>query len=181
MFGSVALDVVIGLVFIYLLYSLLATTIQELLASWLKLRADMLEQGIKRMLDDGGTEKFSLEFKGHPLIKYFLRDDKSLISFLAPKQKIPSYITAQNFSKVIVELMKDGQPGLNDSTKIRDFIAGQAIAPGDAKRMEQDTLILIKSFAEEANYDVEKFKVKLEGWFDDMMDRVSSWYKRKSQ
>ena len=53
MFNSVALDVVTGLVFIYLLYSLLTTTINEAIASTLNLRAQKLEKAITRMLDDG--------------------------------------------------------------------------------------------------------------------------------
>ncbi len=52
MFNSVALDVVISLVFIYLLYSLLATTVLELIASGFRFRAKILERAIFRMLED---------------------------------------------------------------------------------------------------------------------------------
>ena len=51
MFNSVALNVVIGLVFIFLLYSLLATILSEL-ASWLGLRARNVKEAIDRMLND---------------------------------------------------------------------------------------------------------------------------------
>lgn len=52
MFNNVALDIFIGLVFIYLLYSLLATIIQEMIATRLAFRAKVLEKAILRMLDD---------------------------------------------------------------------------------------------------------------------------------
>ena len=52
MFNSVALDVVIGLVLFYLLYSLLATVLSELIATWLGLRARNLKEAIDRMLND---------------------------------------------------------------------------------------------------------------------------------
>ena len=52
MFGSTALNIVIGLILIYLLYSLLATIIGEIIATGLGLRARNLERSIKRMLDD---------------------------------------------------------------------------------------------------------------------------------
>src|SRR6267142_7015924 len=52
MTGSVALDVVIGLVFVYLLYSLLATIILEMVATGLGLRARNLFTAIDRMLTD---------------------------------------------------------------------------------------------------------------------------------
>ena len=46
-----ALDIAIGLVFIYLLYSLLATTIKEFVATIFSYRSRMLELGIEQMLD----------------------------------------------------------------------------------------------------------------------------------
>jgi len=52
MFNNVALDVVIGLVFVYLLYSLLGTFIEEFIATNIGLRGWVLEKAIKRMLDD---------------------------------------------------------------------------------------------------------------------------------
>ena len=52
MFGSITLDIVIGLVFVYLLYSLLATILAELIASWFGIKARMLRQAIERMLND---------------------------------------------------------------------------------------------------------------------------------
>lgn len=52
MFNSQVLDIVIGLVFIYLIYSLLATILMELLASIFSFRAKILERGVYRMLQD---------------------------------------------------------------------------------------------------------------------------------
>lgn len=51
MFNNVVLDVVIGLVFIYLLYSLLTTTINEFVTIIFAYRSRMLERGIEQMLD----------------------------------------------------------------------------------------------------------------------------------
>src|SRR5665647_1653992 len=105
MFNSVVLDVVIGLVFIYLLYSLLATIIQEIIATYLGLRAKMLKKGISRMLDDDVNAKgISDIFYGHPLIKY-LGENKS--------HSNPAYLAAKNFSKVLIDLLRgeNVQPG----------------------------------------------------------------------
>jgi len=52
MFNNIVLDIVIGLVFIYLLYSLLATLLQELIAVLIGLRAAVLFLALRRMLDD---------------------------------------------------------------------------------------------------------------------------------
>jgi len=46
MTGSIALDVVIGLVFIYTLYSLLTTTVVEFIATFTQFRARNLVKGV---------------------------------------------------------------------------------------------------------------------------------------
>lgn len=55
MFDNAVLDVVIGLVFIYLLYNMLATIPMEIIATNAALRGWVLQKAIERMLDDGAT------------------------------------------------------------------------------------------------------------------------------
>jgi len=50
MFGTVALDV--GLVFVFLLYSLFATILAEMIATFIGLRARNLKEAVDRMLND---------------------------------------------------------------------------------------------------------------------------------
>lgn len=66
LFGSTILEVVLGLAFIYTLLSLLCSSINELLAGFLKLRARNLERAIQNILCD---EDLVREVLGHPLIK----------------------------------------------------------------------------------------------------------------
>ena len=100
MFNNVALDVFIGLIFVFLLYSLLATIIQEIIATRFAIRAKVLEKAILRMLEDGKTtgdvpyldringilhifnlkslmkgKKVAPWFYAHPLIKYLAEDN----------------------------------------------------------------------------------------------------------
>ena len=123
MFNNVALDVFIGLVFVFLLYSLLATIIQEMIATRLGFRAKVLEKAILRMLEDtqsnnnrpfgdridGFLHLLGLKnllktgnvapwFYAHPLIKYLGEDNY---------YSKPAYIDASNFSKVMIDLLKD--------------------------------------------------------------------------
>jgi hypothetical protein len=53
MFDNVAFNVVIGLVLIYLLYSLLVTIVGEVLSTWFGIRPRILRVAIERMLNDG--------------------------------------------------------------------------------------------------------------------------------
>ena len=56
MFGLEILDIVIGLMFVYLLLSLLATALNEYVAALLNLRGKELARGIGRLLDDAGQQ-----------------------------------------------------------------------------------------------------------------------------
>lgn len=56
MFGLQTLDVILGLIFVYLLLSLVCTAVAEVIAQWLNWRAETLAQGI-RLLLTGKSEK----------------------------------------------------------------------------------------------------------------------------
>lgn len=117
MLDNVALNVVIGLVFIYLLYSLFATVLSEIIATKLGLRARNLKEAVDRMLNDGEDDKGfwarfwdSLKlmknpknpritnFYNHPEIKYL----GSTGIF-----KIPSQFKAVSFSKTLLNLLNE--------------------------------------------------------------------------
>ena len=200
MFGSTVLDVVIGLVFIYLLYSLLATLLQEIVATNINLRAKTLKKGIERMLDDDNIkhkesssddekedneeipnhkdekniEKLSKLFYKHPLIKYLGQNRF---------HSKPSYLTPQNFSKVLIDLLRgeDVQPGQNFNPLIQKALNDGKSRWGDETKICPQTLSYLKSLWADAHGDVEKFKSSLEQWFSDTMERASGWYKKKTQ
>src|SRR4051794_39525866 len=66
LFGSTILEVAVGLSFVFFLLSLICSSVNELLASFLKLRARDLERGIQNLLCDPNVAKQVLN---HPLIK----------------------------------------------------------------------------------------------------------------
>lgn len=179
MTGSVALDVVIGLVFIYLLYSLLATILQEILASnIIRLRAKILEKAIRRMLDDTGhvrqtKELLSTAFYQTPLIKY-----------LGPSNgKTPAYIAARNFSKALLDILKGPgtKPGEDFRARIDSSLNNGIGITKEAKITEGETLTFLQSLWADAQGDIDKFKLALEQWFDDTMERATGWYKKRTQ
>jgi hypothetical protein len=226
MFNNVALDVFIGLIFVFLLYSLLATIVQEMIATRLAFRAKVLEKAIIRMLEDGkstfGTgiqerlksfghllgrpnllknKSIAPWFYAHPLIKYLGEDNT---------YSKPAYLSAQNFSKVIIDLLKGfGKIDTNETQTINDSINNETIYKlpidvaadsrnraiqaiiyqqkstlinaSDHIKINSDTALFLKSLWLESAADVEKFKIKLETWFDDTMERCSGWYKRYTQ
>ena len=57
MLGSVVLDVAIGMAFVFLLLSLIASAMQEILASIVQARSANLQRGIRSMLSGDSIEK----------------------------------------------------------------------------------------------------------------------------
>ncbi|HRI20416.1 MAG TPA: hypothetical protein PLA68_05660, partial [Panacibacter sp.] len=198
MFDNIALDVVIGLVFIYLLYSLLVTIIQEIIANKLSFRAKFLEKAVIRMLEDDYSDnnwagilinrltekekkacKFYTSFYAHPLIKYLSEK---------PGKSKPSYIVNETFSKVIVDLLRGDNVGVGENVraKIEDSLKDGTLkwdkrANAKGSEIQPKTLSYLTSIWIDAQGDVEKFKVLLERWFDETMNRTTGWYKRYTQ
>lgn len=204
MFDSVALDVVIGLVFIFLMYSLLATTINEGIASVLNLRAKKLEQALTKLLDDGINyheniwtllieffEKKWLRIKKilnfifskkiekpkHEMSLLELFYDHPSIKYLGENKihNIPSYISPEFFSKALIDILKK-KGNESEPNNTNEIQAGiNAIANSNETKSYIQTLLI------EAENDTGKFKISLEKWFNETMHRTSGWYKNQSQ
>lgn len=188
MFNNIVLDIVIGLVFIYLLYSLLATLLQEILTVLIGLRASVLAMAIRRMLDDqleiGGNKKnkgesqsanegVSRAFYGHPLIKYLATSNKIVNK--------PSYISRETFSKVLIDLLrgKKVQTGSSHRAEIEKSLAeGASLQWEPSASLNPETRLYLNSVWVDAQGDVERFREHIEKWFDEMMDRTTGWYRK---
>ena len=200
MTGSVILDIIIGLVFIYLLYSLFATILQEIIATQLSMRAKVLEKALIRMLEDGKSTtahaltdrikgwyqiifrrnvasddmKVVKTFYNHPLIKYLGEDNW---------YNKPAYINSSNFSKVIVDMFR-GNDMLGTPEKFgAAVVSGRItdIVKNEHVHLNEETRAYLRSLWIDANGDIEKFRAKVERWFDDTMERATGWYKKYIQ
>ena len=127
----VVVDISIGLVFIYLILSLIASEIQELIATFLQWRAKHLKHSIELLLA-GGSETEKSEFEKaqelvqelyqDPLIntlnqqakrkvKKLLREnaknsDKKTKKALGNKDSAPSYLPSETFASSLVNALK---------------------------------------------------------------------------
>ena len=111
MFGSDILDVAVGLVFVYLLASLIVSTVTELLAGWLGWRAAQLLDGIRNLINSPGAKDWAKDLYEHPFIKGMspLPTKVSLFK-LVPPAPGPSYIPARTFSAALIGLIQNSQP-----------------------------------------------------------------------
>src|SRR5579885_105611 len=177
MSGSVMLDVAIGLILIFLILSFVAAAIRESLEVWLKHRAKLLHQGVLELLHDPSLTKDLYE---HPLISSLYRGDYEEAK---KKRELPSYIPSRNFALALLDMTARGR----DTAAA--LPAGMGAAPMSMATLRQNITQLgnnkvqrvVLAALDTAAGDLAKAQEAIETWFDTGMDRVSGWYKRKSQ
>ncbi len=161
MFGSAILDTAIGLIFVFLVVSLVVSAANELLAGLFRWRANNLLLGIRQLLQDPSVTGLVTRFYEHPLI-----------DGLSSKGKKPSYIPSRTFALALLDIVSPTTVGSNRT--LEDLKAGIDKLPSSLQ-------VTFRVLLDEAGHDVEQFKRQLEIWFNSTMERVSGWYKRKTQ
>lgn len=164
--GSTLLEVAIGIVFVYLLLSLLCSALSELIEVVIKRRASDLEQGIKNLLDNPALAE---NFFKHPLIKSL--------------GKNPSYIPARTFSLALWNL------ATTQAAKAQNVAVGVTQDLGAIRNLiislDENQIGSIKTslltLIDEAGSDINRARTNIEHWYNDAMDRVSGGYKRRVQ
>lgn len=167
MLDSVALNVIISLVFIYSLYSLLITTLNEGIAAIFNLRAKTLEKGIKRMLTDNGDKENTIvnQFYQQPIIK-FLGENNN---------KKPSYILSKSFAEALIHLCKSLVIDAKETEK-QLWVGIQKI-----KEINPETGKYLEIVYLDTEGDIKEFQKAIENWFNETMDRATGWYKKQTQ
>lgn len=221
---STVIDVVIGMIFIYLLLSLMCSAANELIELWLKKRAIDLERGIREMLRPGsssGEQDIVQKLYDHPLINNLFGKRYNDTRITSPlryvlRTKLPSYIPARSFALALMDLITNPVPPaagaltaapppsgtagatppasaeltltqppppspLPDATnnplaRLRTSIAVSPLFV-NLPEVRQGLIALVDA----AGDDVAKARENIETWFNSSMDRVSSWYKRRTQ
>lgn len=153
-FNSNILDVAIGLVFLFLMLSLICSAASEIIEIVLKQRSKQLERGIQELVGDHGNA-LVVAIYSHGLVNGLYRGTYELAS---KRGTLPSYIPAKNFAMALIDLMRTGSAELSPNVK-------------DA----------IRAFDQVSGSDLADLQQHLEEWYNSAMDRVSGWYKRRSQ
>lgn len=128
MFGSAILDVAIGLIVVFSLFSLVVAAVRELIEGWFKTRAKMLEQGIAELLgeepqssktdkptaaDSHASGGMLAQLYNHPLIfplfqgAYERRPWSRGLEWIR-QSHLPTYIPASTFAKAVLDLAAHG-------------------------------------------------------------------------
>ena len=184
MFGIEILDVIIGLVFVYLLCSLAASAITEAISRIFDIRAKSLEKEIVKMFN----EDVKTKLYNHPLIKAVTRDLKWIErKFKRPAR--PSYINTKLFSMALADILKlETQPIAekpneqgSDPTKPTKEETAVTLKTGLSVPAVDTIINSVNLEIHHIKDTVAAFQQKIENWFDTAMKEMSIWYKGKSR
>jgi hypothetical protein len=164
---SSIIEVAIGLIFVYILLSLVCSSLNEIIAHIIKLRAKTLKKGLERLLSDENIRK---EFFAHPLIKSLCEKESTIANVTA------SYIPSRTFATALIDIVASKDPACDakDPAKLRKAIEG-------LKNQNADLSKALLAIFDSAKDDLKQARENVENWFDDAMERVTGWYKKKSQ
>ncbi|MCK9375676.1 MAG: hypothetical protein M0P73_05950 [Syntrophobacterales bacterium] len=195
MVDSSIIDFCIGMTFFYVILTLICTMINEyIIERWRNLRANYLLEGIAGLFYDAQNV---FDIYTHPLIRGLYYDkeqpvapaaktgkpnppktEDSLAACLEPFDKIkkylPSYIPSRTFVTALLDTLAPATKADNpqDFSQLREIVFNSG-----NNRIKGALLPLIDAAAG----DLEKARQNIEKWFDDSMDRISGWFKRRAK
>jgi hypothetical protein len=188
MLGSKILDVAIGLIFVYIIVSIICTAVREGIETWLKTRAAYLEHGIRVLLQDGTGEKLAKDLYEHPLIDgLFMGKYKPGSTNTTDRPvhggNLPSYIPSKSFASALLDLAARGPVKEGSVDRYGPPISLDAIRRNVTRTIPGNTKVqrIILHAVDTAEGDLDKAQKAIEDWYDSSMDRVSGWYKRSTQ
>ena len=187
--GSQVIETAIALAFVFFLLSLIASGVTELFATLMRFRAKDLEEGIRELLPREPGARAELEEKGEARLARLADDpaeavlEHPLVSNFKPKKrrfrgdrKTGSYISPRNFTIALFDTLVPPEDGRKSKDMIKAVRESLEKIPRNHPMRAQLEPILI-----EAGNDIAAARAAVETWFDDGMERVSGWYKRRSQ
>ena len=135
MFNSGVLDVAIGLIFIYLVLSLVCSSISEIIEAKLKIRAVGLERGIRELLGNKDDVRMVKNFYDHPLIfslfpgSYDPGKVDAKTKRYARNSNLPSYIPSRNFALALMDLMLPANSAVGGTSTLSGAAGATAVPP----------------------------------------------------
>lgn len=168
MLNSVVLEVGIGLILTFLMFSLILTSLQECIESILKNRAKDLQTAIGDLLDDPHGETTKLLYE-HPLIfPMFKQDYEQAANRLGGySSSLPSYIPGQVFAVALADIASGAFAGRGDKA-----------GPATLSEQVQHVFRLADAGLDGAPSGR---LAAIAQWYDTAMERLSGRYKRKTQ
>ncbi len=207
MLDTPAFDVAIGLIFLFVTLALVCSTVNETLATALGLRARFLEAGLLNLLSGSGADTpagvaTAEAFYKHPLVQGLIRPRRaprpaadaaaarkgtlSRLRGVFSKPPYPSYIPSRTFVAAILDIAHESEKAVatakgDEAEKARERVANAAgdLEPALASIPNAQLSDALLALYRSVGRDAVLFQHAAEHWFDDAMERVSGWYKRR--
>lgn len=163
MFDFAALDVALGLIFVYLVLALVCSALNETISSVFGWRASFLREGVANLLDPenhSNGREVAKKLYAHPVLNALIRPVSR-----NKKPRYPAYLPARVFASALLDF-----DGTGAKRSVEDAI--NAVPSAQARRA-------LTTLWVDANGDAVAFRRAVESWFDDAMERVSGWYRRR--
>jgi hypothetical protein len=187
LFNSAVLDVAIGMIFVFLAVSLAASAVTEAIAGLFKLRSNTLLQGIKDLLNDPNFTALAAQIYQHALVNP--RNDGAGTTEAALTVNAPAYVQPMQFANALIDILDTGKPTISTPTgghpgrMVGGNIASVAAAinyvvPATANPQINSMLL---GLVNRTGGDIAQMKEDISAWFENSMDRLSGFYKRRTQ
>jgi hypothetical protein len=88
------------------------------------------------------------------------------------QRRLPSYIPARSFAEAVIDLVAPDSAGVTTMSMVQRSVDA---LPDSMSVFKPSLQALVKN----ASGDISRFRASVEHWYDDHMDRVSGWYKRR--
>lgn len=198
MLNSETLEVGIGMVFLFLMMSLICTALQEWLEGIFKWRAMDLERGVRTLLDDSDGTLTSFLYR-HPLVYSLFQgryDPAHLVSSatlsgagtqhvrLGARRNLPSYIPSSSFAMAFLDLVGRGpvSDAQGDEQDANHAPLTVALLRERAAALSSPHLRRVMlSAIDHCGGNMDKLRTHIQDWFDGTMNRAGGWYKRRTQ
>ena len=189
-----SVDVAAGLVFVYLLMSLLTTVVREAIEGFCKRRSRNLEKGLIELLCDhppqtvtNKSAKIKPDYTGYEMLKSFYDHPLTMSlyrgRYVIPSRRtffqhknLPSYIPSGHFAFVVLDLLADKGAQTTDGRLDPDAILAASRTLPNARLAK-----MVQFAVGNSGGDIDKARMFMENWYNATMDRVSGWYRLETQ
>jgi hypothetical protein len=161
------LDTIVGVIFTFLLFSLVVSAVQEVLAAGLRLRGRALKTGLDAVLKNLGDQQLMNDFWAH-----------GLIATLQPSGKTPSYIPSSSIAAALLHIAAGNKPG--EAVDVATLKV-RLVELGAGGQANLATVLANSLELTGPNPSLATLQANVEKWVDTLMERISSMYHRRTR
>ncbi len=178
---STIIQIAISVTVIYFIFSILVYVAVEWFSGLIELRGVTLRKAILEAFNDNLNKDFGALIYSHPQVEYLKRTLDSL----------PAYIPSKNVAVSLIDLIgKNSNPPqykVDEKTQTLSVIETNDSSPecpyklynaGLKKLNDSHFKTLLLSLSQQAS-NLETLTRNIEDWYNNYMDRVTGWYKKR--